>query len=40
MIKKLRNQPYAPKVGASSQVGARGNKINPGILLERLGKIV
>jgi hypothetical protein len=27
MRKKLRNQPYAPKMGASSQVGARGNKI-------------
>jgi hypothetical protein len=26
MIKKLRNQPCAPKVGASSQVGARGIK--------------
>jgi hypothetical protein len=23
MIKKLRNQPYAPKVGASSQMGAK-----------------
>jgi hypothetical protein len=28
MIKKLRNQPFAPKVGASSPVGARGNKKN------------
>jgi hypothetical protein len=27
MIKKLRNQPYAPKVGTSSKVGARGKKI-------------
>jgi hypothetical protein len=26
MIKKLRNQPYAPKMGASSQVGAKGSK--------------
>jgi hypothetical protein len=26
MIKKLRKQLYAPKVGASSQVGVRGNK--------------
>jgi hypothetical protein len=26
MIKKLRNQPYAPKVGASSQMGARGRR--------------
>jgi hypothetical protein len=25
MIKKLRNQAYAPKVGASSQVGTRGS---------------
>jgi hypothetical protein len=27
MIKKLRNQPYAPKSGASSQVGAKRKKI-------------
>jgi hypothetical protein len=26
MIKKLWNQPHAPKVGASSQVGAKGSK--------------
>jgi hypothetical protein len=26
MIKKLRNQPYAPKVGANPQMGARGSK--------------
>jgi hypothetical protein len=26
MIKKLRNQPYAPKVGVNPQVGAGGNK--------------
>jgi hypothetical protein len=26
MIKKLRNQPYAPKVGASSQMEAKGGK--------------
>jgi hypothetical protein len=26
MIKKLRNQPYAPKMGSSPQVGARGSK--------------
>jgi hypothetical protein len=28
MIKKLRNQPYAPKVGTSPQVGTRGSKKN------------
>jgi hypothetical protein len=26
MIKKLRNQPYAPKVGASSQMGEKRKK--------------
>jgi hypothetical protein len=26
MIKKLRNQPYAPKVGASSQMGPKRKK--------------
>jgi hypothetical protein len=26
MIKKLRNQPHAPKVGASSQMGAKRKK--------------
>jgi hypothetical protein len=26
MIKKLRNQPYAPKVGGSSQMGAKRKK--------------
>jgi hypothetical protein len=26
MIKKLRNQPYAPKSGASSQMGAKRKK--------------
>jgi hypothetical protein len=26
MIKKLKNQPYAPKVGASSQMGAKRKK--------------
>jgi hypothetical protein len=26
MIKKLRNQPYAPKVGASSQIGEKRKK--------------
>jgi hypothetical protein len=26
MIKKLRNQPYAPKMGASFKVGTRGGK--------------
>jgi hypothetical protein len=26
MIKKLRNQPYAPKVGASSQMGTKSKK--------------
>jgi hypothetical protein len=26
MIKKLRNQPYAPKEGASSQMGAKRKK--------------
>jgi hypothetical protein len=28
MIKKLRNQPYAPKSGESSQIGAKGKKKN------------
>jgi hypothetical protein len=28
LIKKLRNQPYAPKMGASPQAGARGSKKN------------
>jgi hypothetical protein len=28
MIKKLRNQPYAPKVGASSQMGAKRKEKN------------
>jgi hypothetical protein len=28
MIKKLRNQPYAPKIGASSKVGTGGGKNN------------
>jgi hypothetical protein len=27
MIKKLRNQPHAPKSGASSQIGAKRKKI-------------
>jgi hypothetical protein len=26
MMKKLRNQPYAPKVGASSQMGVKRKK--------------
>jgi hypothetical protein len=26
MVKKLRNQPYSPKVGASSQMGAKIKK--------------
>jgi hypothetical protein len=26
MIKKLRNQPYAPKIGASSEMGAKRKK--------------
>jgi hypothetical protein len=33
MIKKLRNQPYAPKVGASSQMGAKRKKKNQKFIL-------
>jgi hypothetical protein len=33
MIKKMRNQPYAPKSGASSQMGAKRKKKNPKIYI-------
>jgi hypothetical protein len=33
MIKKLRNQPYAPKVGASSQMRAKKEKKEKKILI-------
>jgi hypothetical protein len=33
MIKKLRNQPFAPKVGASSQMGAKRKKKKKKIMI-------
>jgi hypothetical protein len=34
MMKKLRNQLYAPKVGASSQIGAKKKKKNMTVMYE------
>jgi hypothetical protein len=38
MIKKLRNQTYAPKSGASSQMRAKRKKKNPNTCLDGLRK--